>query len=212
MNRNYFERGREACRSRRGATRQRFSTSMWCIGDFIRGPIGADIRSPVNRIVAPCPGSTCCTSLSRKAAASSTAEGRTHGKGFDDARVVERCKAKGARAGVVYLRSIIASFSWIASNETLVDEKGFTAACSINRAGCSWPRAASSGYVGCRGQRRLLPLDLCSPAPWPGCGTGTFTATTVTPSCRDETASSDTTPRRDHQCHGLELCVARPCP
>ncbi len=134
MNRNYFESGREACRSRRGATRQRFSTSMWCIGDFTRGPIGADIRSPVNRIVAPCPGSTCCTSLSRKAAASSTAAGRTHGKGkgFDDARLVERCKAKGVRAGVVYLRSIVASFSRLASNETLFDEKGFTAACSIN--------------------------------------------------------------------------------
>ena len=52
---------------------------------------------------------------------------RAHGKGFDQAKAVERAKAAGARAGYVYLHSAVDGFSRLAYTEALTDEKASTA-------------------------------------------------------------------------------------
>ena len=52
---------------------------------------------------------------------------RVHGRDSDQKRGVVRAKAAGARAGYVYLHSIVDGFSRLACTEPLSDEKGATA-------------------------------------------------------------------------------------
>ena len=59
---------------------------------------------------------------------------RTHGRGSDQAKAVDRAKAKGARAGYVYLHSAVDGFSRLAYTEALPNE---TAATTI----AFWSRA-----------------------------------------------------------------------
>ncbi len=59
---------------------------------------------------------------------------RAHGKGFDQAKAVERAKAAGARAGYVYLHSAVDGFSRLAYTEALTDEKASTAIGFMHRA------------------------------------------------------------------------------
>jgi transposase len=59
---------------------------------------------------------------------------RIHGRGSDQKRAVDRAKAAGARAGYIYLHSIVDGFSRLAFTEPLDDEKGVTAAGFLARA------------------------------------------------------------------------------
>ena len=59
---------------------------------------------------------------------------RVHGRDSDQHRAVDRAKAAGAKAGYVYLHSIIDGFSRLAYTEPLADEKGKTAAAFLARA------------------------------------------------------------------------------
>jgi transposase InsO family protein len=59
---------------------------------------------------------------------------RIHGRDSVQHRAVDRAKAAGARAGYVYLHSIVDGFSRLAYTEPLSDEKGATAAAFLARA------------------------------------------------------------------------------
>ena len=59
---------------------------------------------------------------------------RIHGRDSAQQRAVDRAKAAGARAGYVYLHSIVDGFSRLAYTEPLSDEKGPTAAAFLARA------------------------------------------------------------------------------
>jgi transposase InsO family protein len=59
---------------------------------------------------------------------------RIHGRNSAQHRAVDRAKTAGAKAGYVYLHSIIDGFSRLAYTEPLADEKGATAAAFLARA------------------------------------------------------------------------------
>jgi transposase len=59
---------------------------------------------------------------------------RIHGRGSGQHRAVDRAKTAGAKAGYVYLHSIVDGFSRLAYTEPLPDEKGATAAAFLARA------------------------------------------------------------------------------
>ena len=59
---------------------------------------------------------------------------RIHGRGSAQHRAIDRAKTAGAKAGYVYLHSIIDGFSRLAYTEPLDDEKGTTAAAFLARA------------------------------------------------------------------------------
>lgn len=59
---------------------------------------------------------------------------RIHGRGSQQAKAVERTKARGARAGYIYLHSAIDGHTRLADTEALGDEKGVTAAAFLDRA------------------------------------------------------------------------------
>jgi transposase len=59
---------------------------------------------------------------------------RIHGRSSDQHRAVDRAKTAGAKAGYVYLHSIVDGFSRLAYTEPLADEKGRTAAGFLARA------------------------------------------------------------------------------
>jgi transposase InsO family protein len=59
---------------------------------------------------------------------------RIHGKNSDQARAASRAKDAGAKAGYVYLHSIVDGFSRLAYTEPLADERGKTAAAFLARA------------------------------------------------------------------------------
>lgn len=59
---------------------------------------------------------------------------RTHGRGSDQAKATQRAKAKGARAGYVYLHSIVDGYSRLAYTEELPDEKAATTIAFFHRA------------------------------------------------------------------------------
>lgn len=59
---------------------------------------------------------------------------RIHGRNTDQARAASRAKDAGAKAGYVYLHSIVDGFSRLAYTEPLSDEKGATAAAFLARA------------------------------------------------------------------------------
>jgi transposase InsO family protein len=59
---------------------------------------------------------------------------RIHGRGSAQHRAADRAKTGGAKAGYVYLHSIVDGFSRLAYTEPLPDEKGATAAAFLARA------------------------------------------------------------------------------
>jgi transposase InsO family protein len=59
---------------------------------------------------------------------------RIHGRDSDQAKTVDRAKTAGAKAGYVYLHSVVDGFSRLAYTEPLDDEKGTTAAAFLARA------------------------------------------------------------------------------
>lgn len=59
---------------------------------------------------------------------------RIHGRGSQQAKAVERTKARGARAGYIYLHSAIDGHTRLDYTEALDDEKGATAAAFLDRA------------------------------------------------------------------------------
>jgi transposase InsO family protein len=59
---------------------------------------------------------------------------RVHGRDSDQHRAADRAKTAGAKAGYVYLHSIVDGFSRLAYTEPLPDEKGATAAAFLARA------------------------------------------------------------------------------
>jgi hypothetical protein len=59
---------------------------------------------------------------------------RTHGRGSDQAKAVDRAKTRGVRAGYVYLHSVVDGYSRLAYTESLPDEKAKTAVGFLRRA------------------------------------------------------------------------------
>jgi len=59
---------------------------------------------------------------------------RAHGRGSGPDRAAQRAKTKGARAGYVYLHSIVDGFSRLAYTEELADEKAATTIGFFHRA------------------------------------------------------------------------------
>jgi transposase InsO family protein len=59
---------------------------------------------------------------------------RVHGRNSDQHKAADRAKTAGAKAGYVYLHSIVDGFSRLAYTEPLADEKGQTAAAFLARA------------------------------------------------------------------------------
>jgi transposase InsO family protein len=97
-------------------------------------PNGAENRKPPNTIVARYPGHMVHVDIKKVGRIPDGGGWRIHGKNSDHARTVERRKAKGVRAGYIYLHSIVDGFSRLAYTEALPDEKGVTAVGFINRA------------------------------------------------------------------------------
>jgi transposase InsO family protein len=96
-------------------------------------PTGASNRV-VRRIVARYPGHMVHLDVKKVGRIPDGGGWRTHGRGSDQAKAVDRAKAKGARAGYVYLHSAVDGFSRAAYTEALPDE---TAATTI----AFWSRA-----------------------------------------------------------------------
>jgi len=59
---------------------------------------------------------------------------RTHGRGSEHAKAVDRAKVAGARGGYVYLHSAVDGYSRLAYTEALDDEKAITAISFMHRA------------------------------------------------------------------------------
>jgi transposase InsO family protein len=59
---------------------------------------------------------------------------RVHGRDSDQHKAADRAKTAGAKAGYVYLHSVVDGFSRLAYTEPLADEKGQTAAAFLARA------------------------------------------------------------------------------
>ncbi len=59
---------------------------------------------------------------------------RAHGRGSEQHKASRRAKAKGARAGYVYLHSVIAGFSRVAYTEHLPNEQATTTIAFLHRA------------------------------------------------------------------------------
>ncbi len=59
---------------------------------------------------------------------------RSHGRGSEQARAVERRTKRTERGGYVYLRSAVDGFSRLAYTEALPDEKAVTAVAFLRRA------------------------------------------------------------------------------
>ena len=96
-------------------------------------PTGATNRS-ARRIVARYPGHMVHLDVKKVGRIPDGGGWRTHGRGSDQAKAVDRAKAKGARAGYVYLHSAVDGFSRLAYTEALPNE---TAATTI----AFWSRA-----------------------------------------------------------------------
>ena len=88
-------------------------------------PTGATNRS-ARRIVARYPGHMIHLDVKKVGRIPDGGGGRAHGRGSEAAKAVERAKTKGARAGYVYLHSVVDGFSGLAYTEALPDEKATT--------------------------------------------------------------------------------------
>ena len=84
-------------------------------------PSGASNRV-ITKIVARYPGQMVHLDVKKVGRIPDCGGWRTHGRGSDQAKAVERAKAKGARAGYVYLHSAIDGFSRLAYTEALPNE------------------------------------------------------------------------------------------
>jgi transposase InsO family protein len=96
-------------------------------------PCGDTNRIP-RRIIARWPGHMVHLDVKKVGRIPDGGGWRIHGKDSDQKRAVVRAKNAGARAGYVYLHSIVDGFSRLAYTEPLDDEKGATAAEFLARA------------------------------------------------------------------------------
>ena len=96
-------------------------------------PTGATNRS-ARRIVARYPGHMVHLDVKKVGRIPDGGGWRTHGRGSDQAKAVDRAKAKGARAGYVYLHSAVDGFSRLAYTEALPNETAATTIAFSSRA------------------------------------------------------------------------------
>jgi transposase InsO family protein len=97
-------------------------------------PNGQVNRKPPNTIIARYPGHMVHVDIKKVGRIPDGGGWRIHGKNSEQTRAVARNTAKGARAGYIYLHSIVDGFSRLAYTEALDNEKGVTAVSFINRA------------------------------------------------------------------------------
>jgi DNA-binding transcriptional ArsR family regulator len=99
-------------------------------------PCGESNRQP-GKITARWPGHMAHLDVKKVGRIPDGGGWRVHGRDSDQHRAADRAKAKkngAARAGYVYLHSIVDGFSRLAYTEPLDDEKGATAAAFLSRA------------------------------------------------------------------------------
>ncbi|MER7569876.1 IS481 family transposase [Streptomyces sp. NPDC097941] len=96
-------------------------------------PNGHTNREP-RRIVARRPGHMVHVDVKKVGRIPDGGGWRVHGRGSEQAKIVERRKQKGARGGYVYLHSAVDGYSRLAYTEALHDEKAATAIGFLHRA------------------------------------------------------------------------------
>lgn len=89
---------------------------------------GADLREPIQRYEWARPGDMIHVDVKKLGRIPNGGGHRIHGRASTQHRAAGRAKAKGARAGYVYLHSAVDDHSRLAYTEELLDEKGATAA------------------------------------------------------------------------------------
>jgi Integrase core domain len=81
---------------------------------------------------------------------------RSHGRGSEHAKAVDRAKVAGVRGGYVYLHSAVDGYSRLVYTEALDDEKAITAIGFVHRATAGrwrdttgfWPKSSSTPAPG----------------------------------------------------------------
>jgi transposase InsO family protein len=96
-------------------------------------PTGDSNRTP-GRILARWPGHMVHLDVKKVGRIPEGGGWRIHGRDSNQQRAADRAKTAGAKAGYVYLHSIVDGFSRLAYTEPLADEKGKTAAAFLARA------------------------------------------------------------------------------
>jgi transposase InsO family protein len=96
-------------------------------------PGGSSNRAP-GQIVARYPGHMVHLDVKKVGRIPDGGGWRAHGRGSGPDRAAQRAKTKGARAGYVYLHSIVDGFSRLAYTEELADEKAATTIGFFHRA------------------------------------------------------------------------------
>src|SRR5829696_229349 len=96
-------------------------------------PSGHSNRKP-GKIIARWPGHMAHLDVKKVGRISDGGGWRIHGRNCAQKRAVDRAKTAGAKAGYLYLHSIVDGFSRLAYTEPLDDEKGTTAAAFLARA------------------------------------------------------------------------------
>ena len=96
-------------------------------------PSGHSNRKP-GKIIARWPGHMAHLDMKKVGRIPDGGGWRIHGRNSAQRRAVDRAKTAGAKAGYLYLHSIVDGFSRLAYTEPLDDEKGTTAAAFLARA------------------------------------------------------------------------------
>ena len=96
-------------------------------------PTGESNREP-GKITARWPGHMAHLDVKKVGRIPDGGGWRVHGRNSDQHKAADRAKTAGAKAGYVYLHSIVDGFSRLAYTEPLADEKGETAAAFLARA------------------------------------------------------------------------------
>ncbi|MFI6448027.1 IS481 family transposase [Kitasatospora sp. NPDC050543] len=96
-------------------------------------PIGETNREP-RKIHARRPGHMAHVDVKKVGRIPDGGGWRAHGRGSDQAKAADRAKARGAKAGYVYLHSAVDGHTRLAYTEALPDEKARTAIGFVNRA------------------------------------------------------------------------------
>jgi len=96
-------------------------------------PTGESNREP-GKITARWPGHMAHLDVKKVGRIPAGGGWRVHGRDSDQHKAADRAKTAGAKAGYVYLHSIVDGFSRLAYTEPLADEKGQTAAAFLARA------------------------------------------------------------------------------
>ena len=96
-------------------------------------PTGESNREP-GKITARWPGHMAHLDVKKVGRIPDGGGWRVHGRDSDQHKAADRAKTAGAKAGYVYLHSIVDGFSRLAYTEPLADEKGETAAAFLSRA------------------------------------------------------------------------------